>query len=146
MTKSKKITTSIWAILFIILVGSWINASRELNQLREDLSNRGVTTIGMISEIKPGVKGKKVFMYSFQVNNHEYYGNFNANRHSFQIGDSVKLKYDPLDPSRNERIRPPSITSTTKGKLIVAAYFLVPLLLCGCYVVYIFKKNPDEKS
>ena len=146
MDKSSKIAICIIAVFSIVLAWGWIIAAREINQLREDLSNRGVTTIGMISEIKPGVKGKKVFMYSFQVNNHEYYGNFNANRHSFQIGDSVKLKYDPLDPSRNERIRPPSITSTTKGKLIVAAYFLVPLLLCGCYVVYIFKKNPDEKS
>ncbi|MBD5219551.1 MAG: hypothetical protein HDS72_04845 [Bacteroidales bacterium] len=146
MDKSSKIAICIIAVFSIVLAWGWIIAAREIDQLREDLSNRGVTTIGMISEIKPGVKGKKVFMYSFQASNHEYYGKFNANRNSFQIGDSVKLKYDPLDPSRNERIRPASITSTTKGKLIVAAYLLVPILFSIGYVIYIFKKNPPDKE
>lgn len=139
MSKSAKIVISICALIFSIFVCGWFYGVKETKQLREDLSARGVTTSGKIYEITNGVRGRKKFLYSFQVNEYEYRGNFNANRNSFQIGDIIRLKYDPLDPSRNEWIRTPMQTSKkTTGNII----FCIIIGICvGIYYFFRIRKE-----
>lgn len=143
MQKSSKIALVISIILFIFYAYYALDVHMSIKHLRADLSERGIITNGVIYEKKAGYKSKVSFYYIFNVNDINYRGYFNNYSSNFQIGDTIQLKYDPLDPTRNEKIKPPSITSTTKGKLIVAAIFVVPVIFILLYVRFIFKKYPN---
>ena len=120
--------------LGIFTIGGFIYAGIYEMLLRKDLKNRGITTYGIIYEKDPG--RKTFFLYEFDVENQRYTGSFGGySSWLINVGDTIKLKYDPFDPSRNKWIKSPVPTKkTTNGDIIFS------ITIVGIVGIYYFFK------
>lgn len=122
--------------LAIFSIGGTIYFGISELRLRKDLDNRGVVTNGVIYEIKSGNRTTMSFYYEFDVDGQRYTGYFGGyGSWLINVGDTIKLRYDPLDPSRNKRIKTLVPTKkTTTGDII---FCVIVVIAVGIY--YFFK-------
>ncbi|MBD5174841.1 MAG: hypothetical protein HDT06_03365 [Bacteroidales bacterium] len=93
-----------------VIVFFWLllRPSDNLKQLRADLDERGVITKAVIYDKKPVIKSNVLFFYEFKIDSINYNGNFSGYLSwKLDVGDSIQIRYDPLNPVRNERVNVP---------------------------------------
>ena len=124
--------------LGIFLIGGTIYFGINEMLLRKDLENRGITTYGIIYRKESG--NKINFRYEFEVNNQRYTGCFDGYHNwLINVGDTVKLKYDPFDPSRNKWIKTPVPTKeTSTKKIILCSVIAIVTVVLSIYARYKF--------
>lgn len=115
----------------LTLCGLFIYRYNKMRVLESDLEKRGVTTIGVVYKETKGHKSKTSVYYRFYVEGKEFSGTFGSYAGNYAIGDSVRLKYDPLDPSRNKRIKHSTILDTRSGKLVLYLCLSAFVLIVG---------------
>lgn len=129
---SKKDIYSLIVILVSIpILMSFFIGSSDTEQLRADLDERGVTTMGVIYEKKYVIKSKNIYKYNFNVGKSRYTGNFSGSvLWKLYEGDSIQIRYDPLNPARNERVKVP-----VESKKVSPLFWIImiPILV---YCVY----------
>lgn len=129
----KNFCYSLLVVFVLIFLGLWLlfRPSDHIKQLRADLDERGVTTTAVIYDRKNVIKSRDLFFYKFEVDGTGYKGDFSGYMSwKLYAGDSVQIRYDPLDPTRNEWIKVP-VERVIDGPLdwIIG----IPLIILTCY-------------
>lgn len=129
----KKFCYSLLVVVVLIFLGFWLlfRPSDETKQLRKDLNERGVTTVGVIYDKKHVIKSKVLFFYEFKMDSVKYTGYCSGySDWKLYVGDSIQIRYDPLNPARNERVKVP-VETEKKGPLFWI--IVIPLTVAGIY-------------
>ena len=129
----KKFCFALLVVFVLIFLGLWLlfRPSDYIRQLRADLDERGVTTTAVIYDRKNVIKSRDLFFYKFEVDGTRYKGHLSGYMDwKLYAGDSVQIRYDPLDPTRNEWIKVP--VETTKASPLFWIIVL-PIAIAGLY-------------
>ena len=111
MKKEDKIYCILVGITGIALLAALSYGPIAIHLLNRDLNKRGVITYGIIYETNNNItkygnlKDTLTYRYYFEANNIRYRGSFSAHwKLHYHLDDTIKLRYDPLNPSRNQAI------------------------------------------
>lgn len=122
----------LWAIFatFLLLFSSCLSA--ETKQLRQDLDERGVISTGVIYDKKYVIRTDNIFFYEFKVDSSKYTGHFSGYvLWKLDVGDSIEIRYDPLNPARNERVKAPVEAEKLSHLFWIIA---IPIMIAGFYL------------
>lgn len=97
-------------LVFIVLFNSY----KKKESLRENVEY----TIGVVLDIRDGMKGNKYADYEFMVEGKRYTGSeyYSPGNDLISIGDSCAIVYDKTDPSNNSRKLKYYLEKIRKGK------------------------------
>lgn len=79
--------------------------------------------------------------YEYTVDNKIYTGMIEDQNRSRRIGESLKIKYDPQEPSKSTHILEPS-----KDFIVIGTVFLILFILTTALAIYLVKKYLSSKT
>lgn len=83
------------------------------------------------------------FKYSFYVNNQRYKGRFSGyDGWKLYENDTIQLRYDPLDPTRNKWIKTPVEHEPADPHKIIVAILLI--VFTGFLYYYDYRRKKQE--